>query len=307
MGRFAIRPERAADSTISRIRRCTLGAARLVVVAVDAALAEVTRLMYQARRGPPAASYLRLNAAYFVGFGAGPEEEMWRTLLRRSRANAAIRLDATKARDFPGVSPSQYVWELWKQTWRDIGCGGALLCRRRKLEPVASNREDYVNLRSALRMGEYILLSDLVGRESRTASISEVVFISAAISPAFACIDAGYGSGRISSARAASKEHSRCLHFPVLKMLTQSRGRLVPDSIYLTSEIEVLRPQQRVEGHRPCILVASIYEVPRLYKNQDLARVQSLVLWANQNNLEVVIRKHPRETDQLLADALPRA
>ena len=101
MGRFAIRPERAADSTISRIRRCTFGAARRVVVAVDAALAEVTRLMYQARRGPPAGDYLRLNAAYFVGFGAGPEEEMWRTLLRRSRANAAIRLDATKARDFP--------------------------------------------------------------------------------------------------------------------------------------------------------------------------------------------------------------
>jgi|GEM_PF-3567610 len=273
---------------------CTFGAARLVVALT--ALAEVTRFMYQARRVQP----LRLPAKcrIFVGFGAGPEEEMWRTFEEESD-ELAIRLDETLPDTFLAYHrPS--VFELWKQIWRESGAVLPFLLKS-ELEPVALFRKNTLTF-AALRMAKYILYRTWwAGVED--SSISEVVFISAA-TPAFACIDAGM-------ALVEYRQHG--LHrksllmpsFHVLKLLTQIEADYYQQ--YLpTSEIKVLRPQQRVERHLPCILVASIYEVPGLYKNQDLARVQSLVLWANQNNLEVIIRKHPKETDSFWQTHFPK-
>ena len=264
---------------------CTFGAARLVVALT--ALAEVTRFMYQARRVQP----LRLPAKcrIFVGFGAGPEEEMWRTFEEESD-ELAIRLDETLPDTFLAYHrPS--VFELWKQIWRESGAVLPFLLKS-ELEPVALFRKNTLTF-AALRMAKYILYRTWwAGVED--SSISEVVFLSAA-TPAFACIDAGM-------APVEYRQHG--LHrksilmpsFHVLKLLTQVEADCYQQ--YLpTSEINVLRPQQRVTQHLPHILVASIYDVPGLYKIKDLARVQSLVLWANQNNLEVIIRKHPRETD----------
>jgi len=269
------------------------GCVRIVVAVVAAS--EVIRLMYLARRFPPVV--LPESCCIFVGFGAGPEEQMWHAFAEDS-GDAAIRLDATKPETFLAYHrPS--TWELFKQTWRSSAAVVPFLSKT-KLEPVASNREDTLTF-AALRMGEYILHRTW-WEEIEQASISQVVFISADFR-AFACIDANI---------APVEYHQHGLHrksilmpsFPVLKMLTQVEADWYRQ--YLPqSEIEVLRPQQRVVGHRPCILIASIYEVPRFYKNQDLARMQSLLLWANQNNLEVVIRKHPRETDHFWQTHFP--
>jgi hypothetical protein len=159
-----------------------------------------------------------------------------------------------------------------------------------ELEPVASNHKDTLTF-AALRMAKYILFRTWWA-DLEDTSIPEIVFLSAA-TPAFACIDAGM-------APVEYRQHG--LHrksilmpsFNALKLLTQVEADWYRQYFH-DSEIEVLPAQHRVAQHLPCILIASVYDMPSFDKKKDLERVQSLVLWANQNNLEVIIRKHPRE------------
>ncbi len=272
---------------------CVFGAARLAVALV--ALLEMARLMYQARRVHPLA--LPTASRVFVGFGAGPEEQMWRAFAAES-GDPAIRLDEMRPETFLAYHrPGKRT--LFRHIWSASAALVPFLSKT-ALEPVASNRKDTLTY-AALRMGKYILYRTW-WQEIEQASISQVVFISAE-TPAFACIDAGM---------AAVEYRQHGLHrksilmpaFSTLKMITQVEAdwyrQFLPQS-----RIEVLRPKHRLAQHRPRILVASIYEVPRFSKKQDLVRVQSLVRWAKQNNLGVIIRKHPRETDDFWPTYFP--
>ena len=273
---------------------CVFGVARLVVALVAAS--EVIRLIYLARRLPPVV--LPESCCIFVGFGAGPEEQMW-LVFEEESGDAAIRLDATKPETFLAYHRPR-TCKLFKQIWRSSGEVLPFLSKT-KLEPVASNRKDTLAY-AALRMGGYILHRTW-WEEIEQGSISQVVFISPDFR-AFACIDAGM-DGVEYWQHGLHRKSILMPSFHILKLLTQIEADFYQQ--YLPrSEIKVLRSKQRVAQHRPCILIASIYEVPGFYKNQDIARVQSLMRWANQNNLEVIIRKHPKETDSFWQTHFPK-
>jgi len=269
------------------------GRVRLVVAVVAAS--EVIRLMYLARRLPHVV--LPESCRIFVGFGAGAEGRMWHAFAAES-GGPAIRLDEMRPETFLEYHRPQKR-TLFRHIWSASSALVPFLSKT-ALEPVASNRKDTLTY-AALKMGKYILYRTW-WQEIEQASISQVVFISAE-TPAFACIDAGM---------AAVEYRQHGLHrksilmpaFSTLKMITQVEAdwyrQFLPQS-----RIEVLRPKHRLAQHRPRILVASIYEVPRVSKKQDLVRVQSLVRWAKQNNLGVIIRKHPRETDDFWPTYFP--
>ena len=92
--------------------------------------------------------------------------------------------------------------------------------------------------------------------------------------------------------------------FSTLKMITQVEAdwyrQFLPQS-----KIEVVRVSRRVTDHTPCVLIASVNNYNEFSKKQDLVRVQSLVRWAKQANLRVIIRKHPRETDNFWPTYFP--
>ena len=236
------------------------GRVRLVVAVVAAS--EVIRLMYLARRLPHVV--LPESCRIFVGFGAGAEGRMWHAFAAES-GGPAIRLDEMRPETFLEYHRPQKR-TLFRHIWSASSALVPFLSKT-ALEPVASNRKDTLTY-AALKMGKYILYRTW-WQEIEQASISQVVFISAE-TPAFACIDAGM---------AAVEYRQHGLHrksilmpaFSTLKMITQVEAdwyrQFLPQS-----RIEVLRPKHRLAQHRPRILVASIYEVPRFSKKQDLAR-----------------------------------
>ena len=264
---------------------CVFGAARLLVALV--AWVEVARVMYQSRKVQ--SEGLVTTCRIFVGFGAGLEEQMWSAFEAES-GGPAIRLDETRPVTFLAYHrPRAYA--LFKHIWRASAAVVPFLSNT-ALEPVASNRKDTITY-AALRMGKYILYRTW-WQEVEQASISQVVFLSAE-TPAFACIDAGIWEVEYRQ----HGLHRKSILMPAfsrLKMLTQIEADWYRQ--YLPQvEIEVLRPTQTLVHHVPRILIASVYDMPGFHKKKDLARVESLIQWAHQNNIDVRIRKHPREVD----------
>jgi hypothetical protein len=264
---------------------CLLRCARLLVAVV--ALAEMICLMKRAGRVTPCV--LPHDCRLFIGFGAGPEEEMWHEF-QHETGGEAIRLDETCVETFLAYHrPSMRA--LAKQVWRESGAVVPFVLRS-DIEPLRSYRKDTLTY-VALRMARYIFFRTWwAGLKSHR--IAKVAFL-AADTPAYGCVDAGV-------APVEYRQHGllrKSILMPTfhrLKMLTQAEASWY-QRYFSELEIEVLPPQKVVTQHQPRILVASCYEVATFLKATDLARVQSLIRWAKDNQMEVVVRKHPRETD----------
>lgn len=279
---------------------CAFGCARLIVSFVAAT--ELARLMYLARRAPQLE--LPESSCIFVGFGAGSEEQMWHGF-KNDSDGLAIRLDQTLPETFlsyhrPGTR------ELLKQIWCESGVVVPFLLNT-LLESGAPNRKDSVTY-AALRMAAYVLYRTW-WRDLRNKSISKIVFISPDI-PAYACIDAGM---------TPVEYHQHGFHivsilmppFDVLRLLTQADVDWYQQHLP-KSRFEISPSPERVAQHLPRILVASIYNYPKgelpepWSKNQDSALLQSLVDWADKENLEVIVRMHPRESDNFWKVRFPK-
>ena len=272
---------------------CILGIPRFAVALV--ACLEVARLMYQSRGVQ--AERLPTTCRILVGFGAGPEKQMWQEFEAES-GDPAICLDEVRTETFL-VYHRPRTCELFQHIWRASTVAVPFLLNT-TLEPVASNRKNTITY-AALRMGKYIMYRTW-WQEIEQSSISQVVFLSCS-TPGFACIDAGMEAVEF-------RQHG--LHwksvlmpaFSTLKMITQVEAdwyrQFLPQS-----KIEVERVSRRVTDHTPRVLIASVYDTHEAAKKQDLVRVQSLVRWAKQNNLRVIIRKHPRETDNFWPTYFP--
>ena len=91
----------------------------------------------------------------------------------------------------------------------------------------------------------------------------------------------------------------------MLKLLTISEAAWLRECMPKVESV-VLPPLYRVESHAPVMLIASLNNSEGLTKDDYLKRLQSLIEWASRVGLRVVVRKHPRETDDFWIRHFPR-
>lgn len=225
---------------------------------------------------------------FFVGFGAGSEEFMWQKFQEEDN-NIAVRLDQTQPSSFGTVyRPS--LLKMYKAVWRESRIAFNFL-KSNELETVSHLCVEFVTY-ATLRLGTYAYF--LNWWKELPINIKDVVFISADI-PAFACLDAGV-------------EHVTYWQHGLMR-----KSVLMPrfDKFHLLTKAEInyygqFFPPNRmvlehgaasINQHRRVILLSSCYETEAFRKKDFVDSINELVDWANEFDVEIIVRKHPREVD----------
>lgn len=223
----------------------------------------------------------------FVGFGAGPEERMWKMFLAEDKV-PAVRVDQTVPATF-GALHRPRLRRLLATAWEKAGEAYYLIANSDH-EWVVANRLDFLTF-ACMRDGQYAFFFEW-WRDMNTKCIGKTVFISAD-TPAFACLDAG--------SREVEFHQHGCLRrsvlmpqFPVLQVLTEEEEdylkRLLPGSTF-----RLVRPEVQITGHDRLLLIASVYDDNERHKAAELQKLEEVFSWAESRGLDVKIRPHPCE------------
>lgn len=244
-----------------------------------------------------ASKVLPESCRIFVGFGAGPEEEMWQTFVAGT-GDPTVRLDETRPETFFTYYCPR-LGCLWKQVWRESGAVIAFLATT-DLEPVASYRKDAITF-AAMRMALYLLYRSW-WTEHKDRGIIDVVFL-AADTPAYACVDTAVAPVEYRQ-HGLNRRTILLPAFPRLKLLTAVEAewysRCMPQVKSSTLPCRV-----SVSQHELVLLIASVYTAPGFNKANDLGRLKDLIKWAERNGFRVIVRKHPREEDDFWSRHFP--
>ena len=239
---------------------------------------------------------IAIPCSIFVGFGAGPEEYMWDRFKKESSI-LSIRLDQTNPSTFGSIYRPKII-DLLKKVWYEAKTAFEVIMNT-ELEPVRTLRVEYI-INATLRLAQYAFFFQWW--KGVNTDIKDLVFISPDI-PAFACIDAGVSTVRFWQHGLLRKS----LIFPPftsLMLLTNAEikyyTKLLP-----VCDIVLDKRTLRVVNHTRTILFTSIYESSDFKKIRYLEILKSLSEWALQKKMQIVIRKHPCETDSFWEDNFP--
>jgi hypothetical protein len=241
---------------------------------------------------------LSKHSAIFVGFGAGPEAAMWSEFSQENNG-LAVRLNQTDASTF-GSFHRPRLMVLWRECWRQSASAYSFLAAT-KLEPVTLHRVDFFTF-VAMRVAQYSFYK-CWWKEVDLDQVSCVVFISAD-TPAYACLDAGVDNVEFRQ-HGLLRKSVLVPHFKNMKLLSMAEKKYFLNLVPL-STIELKQSNKLINIHHRTIIIASIYNIQNINKEQSLIVLQELVNWAEQNSLNIVIRKHPKENDTFWEDHFPR-
>lgn len=266
----------------------------VLIVMRTIALADVSRWWWKA--GPDCKTEAG-ECRIFVGFGAGPEEKMWRKFSEENKGSV-FRLDQTQPASF-GKLHRPHLISLWKETWIRSGQTFDFL-QKESVEPVVSCLLDFVTF-ATMRMGQYVFFlrwwTEMLDR-----GVQKVAFISAD-TPAFACLDSGFRKVEFRQ-HGLLRKSILMPPFPVMKLLTEDEKNYYAD-LMPDSRIEVVGSHHVVFRHRKVILIASCYETPSFYKQNYLQTLNETIVWASQRGFRIVVRRHPCENDDFWQTHFP--
>lgn len=233
----------------------------------------------------------------FVGFGAGPEEEMWHKFSEENNGSV-FRLDQTQPASF-GKLHRPHLISLWKETWIRSGQTFDFL-QKESVEPVVSCLLDFVTF-ATMRMGQYMFFLRW-WTEMQDRGIQKVTFISAD-TPAFACLDSGFRKVEFRQ-HGLLRKSVLMPPFPNMRLLTKEElkyySTLMPDS-----QIETDQPDKKVTLHRKVILLASVYDWENFNKLNEMKTLIEFFRWASLRGFRIVVRRHPRENDDFWQTHFP--
>ena len=247
----------------------------------------------------PAKQKLPDQCRIFVGFGAGPEKEMWQQF-RKESAKPAVSLNQTKAATF-GCFFRPTLMSLWKEVWflarRVLDFLGNVTIKQAVLY-----RKDFITS-AVLGMPEYVFYNcwwSGIG----VKNISQVVFIAGGLS-AHGCLNSGFSQVEYRQ-HGLLRRSGLMPAFPAIKFLTeQERDYYLP--FFPETIAEVVSTNIPVMEHKPVILLASVYDSIKYRKSDDLKVLTDLFDWADRNGMQIIIRKHPKENDNFWHKFFPQS
>jgi hypothetical protein len=223
----------------------------------------------------------------FVGFGAGPEEPMWRKYQAEDKV-PALRLDQTKPATF-GALHQPGLLRLLSRVWRKAGTTHRFVVNSDH-EWVIVSRPDFLT-HACQRIGQYAFFYEW-WRGMNAAHIEKAVFISND-TPAFACLDAGFRKVEFRQ-HGCLRRSTLMPQFPMLQVLTEE------EKDYLSKQLpgasfHLARPGVVIEKYNRLLLITSIYDTDELHKGDELQKLKDVFSWAKSQSVEVRIRPHPCE------------
>lgn len=247
---------------------------------------EVTLLLRNAHKGQSWST--ATPCRIFVGFGAGPEEYMWERFKNASPI-LSIRLDQTNPSTFGSIYRPNII-DLWRKVWCEAEIAFEVIMNT-SIEPVQALRADYIT-QATTRLAQYAFFFQWW--KGLNKDLKDIVFITPDI-PAYACIDAGFPSVQFWQHGLLRKS----LLFPPFKSLLLLTNAEVKYYKKLMPECDIVLDKStlKVVNHNRTILFTSIYDTSDFKKITYIALLNGLCEWALQKKMQIVIRKHPCETD----------
>lgn len=234
---------------------------------------------------------------FFVGFGAGPEESMWRRFQEGDNKNS-IRLDQTQPSSFGAVyRPS--LLKMYKGVWRESRIAFNLL-KSNELETVSHLCVEFVT-HATSKLATYVFF--LNWWKELPINTKDVVFISADI-PAFACLDAGVEPVTYWQ-HGLMRKSVLMPPFDKFHMLTKAEMNYY-SQFFAPNRIVLEHTAASISQHRRVILLSSCYETEAFKKKDFVDAINELYDWACEFDTEIIVRKHPREVDEFWANFFPQ-
>lgn len=230
----------------------------------------------------------------FIGFGAGPEEQMF-ACFQAEGSRLVAHLDQTRPASLAMIARPTLL-NLWRYAWKVAGVAVAGLQNARN--PVVHDHVlDWITAIS-IRIGSYIFFkawADKLPKETR-----RIVFISPDI-PAFAVIDAKKQNPGFSVEFWQHGLLRRSVLLPKFdKVLALNR----PEAEHIrfkseSSQVIITQVNLKNEslGEKSNLLFASIYDFEGFDKLDHVEVLKEAFAWAAGQGLQIVVRLHPCEKE----------
>lgn len=230
----------------------------------------------------------------FIGFGAGPEQQMFDSFLREGERSVE-RLDQTKPATFAAViRPS--ISALWRHAWNEprFILNGL---RRSGISVVKSHACEWLTS-IAIRIGTYVFYK--AWAERLPIDIRRIVFISPDI-PAFAVIDAQKLNPGLS---VEFRQHGLLRKSVLLPKFNKVLSLNKPEAAHIKDstgcervDTVKIRYVEQCLARKPVLLFASIYDFKGFNKEDHVESLKEIVEWVANNSLQMVVRLHPCENE----------
>jgi hypothetical protein len=221
----------------------------------------------------------------FAGFGAVPEEHLYKDFVRKN-ANSSVRVNVATYKDLHKIGCPSLFSILSLLIQHSFGYSAKL---RKAIPEISRNAEDFLTI-CAVNIGIYSFYRPY-WKMAREAGIDEVTFL-AADTPAFACVDEGLKS--------IFFQHGLlCLSilFPkvsLMEIMTLEEENYLKRAL---KDISVHRQENKVreEGGRNNILVVLW---PHRYTDSYIHEASPLIKWAIGAGFRLVIRPTPMASEK---------
>lgn len=272
------------------IRRMVCGARRLQLDdALVIAIGLIGAIQWWIAAGRQREKFPKTAFRVFVGFGAGIEDKLWCDYKNES-ALPAIRLDQTKPRSY-GALGRPSLRDVFKEVFHQ----GRRATRYFKQVAHAEVQERELDFRTfaAMRLGQYAFNKSWWQHVSVDGE-PQVRLISADMA-AFAAIDAGLKCVEYSQ-HGLLRRSLLMPRFSRMLMLTEDEADFYRVCLP-GADIRVVQHHASCPQPANVLLIASVYDYSGHSKFDDLSALLDLVEWAADNDLKVIVRRHPREME----------
>jgi hypothetical protein len=244
----------------------------------------------------------RTATELFIGFGAGPEQHMAEQL-RRETSGVVAHLNQTMPDSLANVALPN-LRDLWATSFTEAQ-KVVLGLRRARLPSLRDHAEEWL-VSTAIRFSDYVFIK--AWAEALPEQVTRLVFISADI-PAFAALDAGNSDRHVIEYRQHGL-HKISIVLPPFRRLSainrhdadHMRKRL-PTAV--VSAPDALTMGTQLAEHSATVLFISPYDSGAFRLRDYLPIIRSIMAWAAENGLHLIVRPHPSVGDGFWRDHLP--
>lgn len=238
----------------------------------------------------------------FIGFGAGPEQQMFDAFLSEGE-RSIVRIDQTNPAAAATVMRPALL-ALWRHAWSEplLILNGL---RRTEVPVIKAHAHEWLTS-IAIRIGTYVFYK--AWAERLPSDIRRIVFISPDI-PSFAVIDAQKLNLNISI---EFRQHGLLRKSIVLPKFNKVLALNKPESDHIGAaagceqvETVEIRCEDQFLETKPVLLFASVYDFPGFNKEDHIDLLRGVVEWATDNSLRMVIRLHPCEREEFWPTHFP--